>query len=110
MLQHESDWYEQVRRHRAKAEAATPSKKRKKDWDEALVAPSEKELEAREEKAKDRDWLYIEQRREVYSTVKLAWDDDAGGGEVGGDVADGAQDVRHHLHRKKQRQDRKSVV
>lgn len=74
MLQHESDWYEQVLQHRAKAEAATPSKKRKKDWDEALVAPSEKELEAREEKAKDRDWQFIEQRREVYSTVKRAWD------------------------------------
>lgn len=74
MSQHiASDWYEQVLQHRAKAEAATPSKKRKKDWDEALVAPSEKELEAREEKAKDRDWQYIEQRREVYSTVKRAW-------------------------------------
>lgn len=74
MSQHESDWYEQVRQHWAKADATKPSKKRKKAWDEALVAPSEKELEEREEKAKDRDWLYIEQRREVYSTVKMAWD------------------------------------
>ena len=74
MSQHESDWYEQVHQHWAKADATKPSKKRKKAWDEALVAPSEKELEEREEKAKDRDWLYIEQRREVYSTVKMAWD------------------------------------
>lgn len=74
MSQHESDWYEQVRQHWAKADATKPSKGRKKARDEALVAPSETELEAREEKAKDRDWLYIEQRREVYSTVKLAWD------------------------------------
>ena len=74
MSQHESDWYEQVRQHWAKADATKPSKGRKKAWVEALVAPSETELEAREEKAKDRDWLYIEQRREVYSTVKLAWD------------------------------------
>ena len=75
MSQHyESEWLAQVRQHWAKADATKSSKGRKKAWDEALVAPSEKELEAREEKAKDRDWLYIEQRREVYSTVKLAWD------------------------------------
>ena len=50
MSQHiASDWYEQVRQHWAKAEATAPSKKRKKAWDEALVAPSETELEAREE-------------------------------------------------------------
>ena len=75
MSQHiASDWYEQVRQHWAKAEATAPSKKRKKAWDEALVAPSETELEAREEKSRDRDVLFIEQRREVYSTVKMAWD------------------------------------
>lgn len=75
MSQHyESEWLAQVRQHWAKADATKSSKGRKKAWDEALVAPSETELEAREEKAKDRDWLYIEQRREVYSTVKLAWD------------------------------------
>lgn len=75
MSQHiDSDWYEQVRQLLAQDEAVKPPKKRKKDWDEALVAASEKELEERDEKANDRDWLYIEQRREVYSTVKLAWD------------------------------------
>lgn len=75
MSQHiDSDWYEQVRQHLAKDEAVKLSKKRKKDWDEALTAPTEEEFEAREEKSTDRDWLYIEQRREVYSTVKLAWD------------------------------------
>lgn len=75
MSQHiDSDWYKQVRQHLAKDEAVKPSKKRKKDWDEALTAPTEEEFEARKEKSTDRDWLYIEQRREVYSTVKLAWD------------------------------------
>lgn len=71
---HENDWMAQVRQHWAKANATKPSKRRKKEWDLALTEPSEKELEEREEKASDRDWLYIEQRREVYSTVKLAWD------------------------------------
>ena len=74
MSQYESDWYEQVRQLLAKDEAVKPLKERKKAWVEALVAPSETELEVREEKTADRDWLYIEQRREVYSTVKLAWD------------------------------------
>lgn len=68
---HESEWLAQVRQHWAKAEAAKrPKKRNKKSWDLALAEPSEKELEARQDKATDRDWLYIEQRREIYSTVK----------------------------------------
>lgn len=75
MSQHyESEWLAQVRQHWAKADATKPSKGRKKAWDEALVAPSETELKAREEKSRDRDFLFVEQRREVYSTVKMAWD------------------------------------
>ena len=46
MSQHyESEWLAQVRQHWAKADATKSSKGRKKAWDEALVAPSEKELE-----------------------------------------------------------------
>lgn len=75
MSQHsDSHWLAQVRQHRASADNTRPTKRRKKEWDEALVAPTEGELEERREKSRDRDLLYIEQRREVYSTVKIAWD------------------------------------
>ena len=69
----DSNWYREYLAKRGEKDGDAKTTRAKKEWDEALTALTPEEKKQREKEADDRDFVYLESPKEVFSVVRQAW-------------------------------------
>ncbi len=69
----DSNWYREYLAKRGEKDGDAKTTRAKKEWDEALTELTPEEKKQREKEADDRDFVYLESPKEVFSVVRRAW-------------------------------------
>ena len=67
------NWYREYLAKRGEKDGDAKTTRAKKEWDEALTELTPEEKKQREKEADDRDFVYLESPKEVFSVVRRAW-------------------------------------